>query len=410
MRSRKLEFDGENGAKLAARLDLPQGKPRAFALFAHCFTCSKDLNATRRIAVGLAEKGIAVLRFDFTGLGSSEGEFASTNFSSNVADLLRACEMLRKDFEAPSLMIGHSLGGAAVLVAAGQVPEVRGVVTIGAPADASHVLHSFAAKVETIETEGKAEVHLAGRAFTIEKQFLDDLSATSVKQHISALKKPLLVFHSPIDQIVGIENAAEIFMAAKHPKSFISLDHADHLLSKDEDARFVAAAIAAWSERYLPQIENETETEQHQAAIISETGASKFQNTVMVGKHHLMADEPVSFGGANSGLSPYDFLSAGLGACTNMTLRMYVERKKWDVGLIEVEVSHEKIHAADCLECSQELKDSNARIDIFHRKISVKAGLDREIVDRLAEIADKCPVHKTLHGQSRITTTVVTDL
>lgn len=406
MGSKRLDFEGGNGAKLSARLDLPDGEIRGYALFAHCFTCSKDLNATRRISSSLAESGIAVLRFDFTGLGSSGGEFASTNFSTNIADLVRAADMLRQHYEAPSLLIGHSLGGAAVLVAAGQIPEVRAVVTIGAPADADHVTHNFSADLDTIRQQGAAEVTLGGRKFTIEKQFLDDLSASSVRESLATLKKPLLIFHSPVDQTVGIENAGAIFQAAKHPKSFVSLDTADHLLTGKADAEFVAATIAAWSTRYVPRREAVSEENGHTSIKVSETGAGKFQNRISAGKHTLMADEPASFGGTDTGPSPYDFLSIGLGACTNMTLRLYAERKGWDIGMVSVMIDHEKIHASDCESCSEETRAGSGKVDHFHRTISVKPGLDPEVMDKLLEIADKCPVHKTLHSVSSVTTSI----
>ncbi|MCB1386576.1 MAG: OsmC family protein [Nitratireductor sp.] len=399
----RLEFDGSNGARLSARLDLPEGEPRAFALFAHCFTCSKDLNATRRIAGELAERGIAVLRFDFTGLGSSQGEFASTNFSSNVGDLVKAADYLREHYRAPSILIGHSLGGAAVLVAAAGVPEVRAVATIGAPSDAGHVTHNFAADIGRIETEGSAEVTLGGRKFTIRKQFLEDISQASVRAHVAGLKKPLLIFHSPLDQTVGIDNAADIFKAAKHPKSFISLDKADHLLTRPEDAEFVAATLAAWVQRYLPPQEA-AEADSHTGVTVTDTGQGRFQHRVVAGAHHLLADEPKSFGGDDSGPSPYDFVSIGLAACTGMTLKLYAERKGWDISPVSVTVDHDKIHAADCQTCSEDLKAANGRVDRFHRTIRLPAGLDDEQVAKLVEIADKCPVHKTLHSVCDITT------
>lgn len=406
MQSKRLDFEGGHGAKLSARLDLPDGKPRAFALFAHCFTCSKDLNATRRIAGELAGRGIAVLRFDFTGLGSSEGEFSSTNFSSNIADLVRAADELRDDFAAPSLLIGHSLGGAAVLAAAHQIPEVKAVVTIGAPSNANHVTHNFAAKLDEIDAQGKAEVTLAGRKFTIEKQFLDDLEKSAVKAHVAELKKPLLIFHSPLDETVGIDNASDIFLAAKHPKSFVSLDSADHLLTEPSDAEFVAATIAAWSERYLDAPPPSKEIEEHTGVTVAETGNGKFQNAVLAGPHHLYADEPKSFGGTDTGPSPYDFLSIALGACTNMTLRLYAERKNWRLGKVSVAIDHEKIHARDCEECTDERREDRGKIDRFHRRITVPQGLDDEIHEKLLEIADKCPVHRTLHSSAAIKTSI----
>jgi len=406
METVRLEFDGGQGAKLAARLDLPNEPPRAYALFAHCFTCSKDLNATRRIAAALSAKGIAVLRFDFTGLGSSQGEFASTNFSSNIADLVRAAAHLRDNYQAPSLLIGHSLGGAAVLAAAREIPEVKAVATIGAPADAGHVIHNFSADLDRIKTDGKAEVSLGGRQFTIEKQFLDDLEQSSLKECIAGLKRALLILHSPVDQTVGIDNASEIFMAARHPKSFISLDHADHLLTGDEDARFVANTIAAWSERYVGAVkaDGDAAAGEHTGVTVSETGNGKFQNLVRAGSHRFFADEPKPYGGTDTGPSPYDFLSIALGACTTMTLRMYADHKNYDIGRFSVAIDHEKIHAKDCMDCSEEVRSSPGKIDRFHRRITVAEDIDAEMQAKLLTIADKCPVHKTLHSVAAVTT------
>lgn len=405
MKTEKLEFEGTNGAKLAARLDLPNGKPRAYAIFAHCFTCSKDLNATRRIAGALAGSGIGVLRFDFTGLGSSEGEFASTNFSSNVDDLIKAADTLRERYMAPSLLIGHSLGGAAVLVAGSRIPEIRAVATINAPADARHVIHNFQADLENIENDGEATVKLAGRSFTIRKQFLEDLEASSVEKDVAALKKPLMVMHGPLDNTVGIENASAIFTAAKHPKSFISLDNADHLLTNEEDAEYVAETIATWSGRYLPAA-SEHEEGQHAGVLVEETGNGRFQNAVHTGKHHLLADEPADFGGTDTGPTPYDFLSIALGACTNMTLRMYTARKGWDIGKVSVLVEHDKIHARDCEACAESVRDGGGKIDVFQRTIRFSKDLTEEEIEKLLEIADKCPVHKTLHQSSEIRTQI----
>lgn len=404
-RSKRIDLIGHNGGKLSANLDLPIGNPKAYAIFAHCFTCSKNFSATRHISASLAEQGIAVLRFDFTGLGSSEGDFASTNFSSNVEDLILAADHLRDNYKAPALMIGHSLGGAATLVAAGSVPEVMAVVTIGAPADANHVTHNFEADLSKIKCDGKAEVNLGGRKFTIEKQFLEDLAASSVESHTANLKKPLLVMHSPIDQTVGIENAQNIFIAAKHPKSFISLDQADHLLSKKQDSDYVAKTIAAWSARYLPEAEvilNESE-----GVLVRETGKGRFQNEVIVGQHNQLADEPTSYGGTNTGPTPYEYVAAGLGACTNMTLRLYTQRKGWDIGEFSVVVSHNKIHVQECETCDDEAKAKGGKVDVFHRTITVPQDVDPEIANKLLVIADKCPVHRTLHNKSTVSSELV---
>ncbi len=401
----KLEFAGHSGAKLAARLDVPDGPLRAYALFAHCFTCTKDILAARRIAAALSRTGIAVMRFDFTGLGSSEGEFASTNFTSNVEDMMSAIDYLRDNFEAPSILIGHSLGGAAVLATAGKVPEAKAIVTIGAPADTEHVLHNFGSSIEEIERDGEADVELAGRTFRIQKQFVDDVRATSLTNTIGTMKKALLILHAPLDATVGIENANKIFTAAKHPKSFVSLDTADHLLTNAEDAAFAADVIAGWVARYIardtPQGEEEIEHVR-----VAETGQGKFQNTVQAGPHRLFADEPKSVGGLESGPTPYDFLSMALGACTSMTLRMYAHYKKIELGRVSVDVSHAKIHSSDCAECADDERAAGGKIDRFERVISIDGGVPDALAGKIEEIADKCPVHKTLETSAKVATIV----
>lgn len=401
MQVQKHEFSGSAGSTLAARLDLPPGPVRAYAIFAHCFTCSKDINAARRISGELARLGIGVLRFDFTGLGSSEGEFASSNFSSNVADLVLAADYLRDNFAAPELLVGHSLGGAAVLAAAGDIAEVRAVATVAAPADATHIIQNFAAHESEIRAKGEAEVTLVGRKFRIQRQFLEDLEQSAVTARIADMRKALMVLHAPTDEIVGIENASEIFAAAKHPKSFVALDGADHLLSKERDAVFAARSIATWAERYLTPAEEEESAETETAALIRETHNGKFQNAVRVNHHRMLADEPKSVGGLDSGPSPYDFLAVALGACTSMTLRLYAERKKLDLGTISVLVDHAKVHADD------EAESGTGKIDQFERRLSFTAELDSETADKMLEIADKCPVHKTLEASSRVVTRVV---
>jgi uncharacterized OsmC-like protein/alpha/beta superfamily hydrolase len=401
----RVDFEGSQGAQLSARLDLPAGEIRAYAVFAHCFTCSKDLNATRRISSQLASHGIAVLRFDFTGLGSSEGEFASTDFSSNIEDLKIACNWLAENYDAPQILIGHSLGGAAVLAAAPDIESARAVATIAAPANAEHVTKNFSADLADIRETGKAKVTLGGREFTIRREFLEDLENSAVTARLGEMKKALLVLHSPIDDIVGIDNASEIFLAAKHPKSFISLDSADHLFNRHEDAIFAANMIAAWAERYLPAEEAvDVESADSGNVYVRETMNGKFQNVVQSGPHRLMADEPEEMGGMDSGPTPYDFLSIGLGACTSMTLRMYAERKELDIGAISVEISHDKIHAKDCRDCTDEEHDKGGRIDRFERKLSVSGDIDEETRDKLVEIANKCPVHRTLEAQAKIST------
>lgn len=396
MPSERVEFTGSRGDVLAARLDLPQGKPRAYALFAHCFTCSKDIFAASRIARALSDRGIAVLRFDFTGLGSSKGEFANTNFSSNVEDLVRAADFLREHREAPAILIGHSLGGAAVLAAAARVPEAVAVATIGAPADPGHVAHLFGAKTGEIETRGEAEVELAGRTFRIRKQFLDDIAENKLDAAIGTLRKALLVLHAPGDNTVGIDNAAHIFGAAKHPKSFVSLDKADHLLSRREDAEYAAEVIAGWAGRYLPPAEAEaTSTAEQGEVIVAETGEGRFAQTILAGPHRLTADEPPAVGGDDTGPTPYGLLLAALGACTSMTLRMYANRKGLPLEKVMVRLRHDKIHAKDCENC----ESKEGKIDRIDRDIEIAGDLDEAQRQRLLEIADKCPVHRTLHSE-----------
>ena len=401
--SEKIEFTGSQGHTLAARLESPDTKPRAYALFAHCFTCSKDIFAAARIANGLAEQGIAVLRFDFTGLGASDGDFANTNFSSNVQDLLLAADHLRQQGNAPTILIGHSLGGAAVLAAAGEIPEVKAVATIGAPADPGHVQHLFAAARSEIEAQGEAEVTLAGRTFRIQKQFLEDIESQRLSDAIGRMRKALLVFHAPLDDTVSIDNASAIFVAAKHPKSFVSLDGADHLLTRREDAVYVATVLSAWASRYLDPTPAEAadgaDGEAH-TVVVRETGNGLFQQEITNGPHQILADEPPSVGGTDTGMTPYGLLLAGLGACTSMTMRMYANRKKWPLERVSVTLTHDKIHAADCEEC----ETREGRIDQIDRDIAITGPLDEEQRARLIEIADKCPVHRTLHSEVRIRT------
>ncbi|TDW28761.1 putative redox protein [Cryobacterium psychrophilum] len=407
MRSERLEFPGSEGVLLAARLDLPHEAPRAYALFAHCFTCSKDVMAAARISRALTDFGIAVLRFDFTGLGQSGGDFANTNFSSNIDDLVHASDFLREHFTAPSLLIGHSLGGAAVLAAVHRVPEVRAVATIGAPADPDHLAHLLRASRAEIEECGVAEVQLAGRTFRIKRQFLDDIAAQPQLERISHLGVALLVMHSPIDAIVDADNARRIYEAARHPKSFIALDGADHLLTKPADAFFAAAMLATWASRYalsplpdaLPVTTPADPTEG--LVVVSESEADGYAQNVLIGRHRLTADEPEPVG-TNTGPSPYDFLLAGLGACTSMTLRMYARRKNWPLEKVTVSLRHSRIHASDCAGC----ETGSGQVDRIERVIQLEGDLDDSQRHKLREIADKCPVHRTLHSEVQVDTTV----
>ncbi|MFT6657638.1 alpha/beta fold hydrolase [Maritalea sp.] len=398
----KVEFDGALGERLAAALSWPNGKTRGFAIFAHCFSCSKDFVASRRIANALTDHGFAVLRFDFTGLGRSGGDFSDTNFSTNTQDLIAAANWLSENYDAPSLLVGHSLGGAAVLAAAPEIPSLKAVATIAAPADAEHILNQFTCSVDDIEANGEGQVDLGGRPFTIKKQFLDDVRAFDLPAQIAKFRGALLVLHSPVDNSVGIENAERIFKAAKHPKSFISLDDADHLLTKLEHASYAAEVISAWADRYIPAQAQKTQTEGN--VVAAESGEGKYHLHVDASGHQLTIDEPLSAGGTDRGPTPYDLLAAALGGCTTLTLRMYADRKKWSVTHIQTRVEHAKHHADDCAVCGE---GHEGRIDVFTRHITIEGDLDTEQRRRMLEIADKCPVHKTLEKSSAIVTSLV---
>ncbi|MCS4192285.1 putative redox protein [Salinibacter ruber] len=388
----KIRFENADGNALAARLDRPDGEsPCAFALFAHCFTCSKDLRAAGAISRALTRHGIAVLRFDFTGLGESEGEFADTNFSSNVEDLIAAADYLSEHHEAPRILVGHSLGGAAVLQAAQRLDSVQAVSTIGSPYDPEHVTQHLQDAVEDIEEKGEARVQLAGRTFTIRKQFLDDLAATKMETTIRTLGRALLIFHSPVDQTVGANNAAKIFQAAKHPKSFVSLDDADHLLTDRSDAEYLGVVLGAWAEKYVDRSVSEPDTPDEDVVTRTE---GTYRTAIQAGRHALVGDEPESVGGDDDGPTPYGFLLSALGSCTGMTLRMYADRKEWPLDETIVRLSHEKVHAEDCENCDTE----QGQVDRITREIEIRGRLSDDQRERLFEIANKCPVHRTLLG------------
>ncbi len=403
MSTSKVEFEGHDGSRLAARLDVPVVPLRAYALFAHCFTCSKDILAASRISAALGAHGIAVLRFDFTGLGMSEGEFANTNFSSNVADLVRAADYLRAHHQAPALLVGHSLGGAAVLAAARSIPEARAVATLGAPAEPVHVATRLGPAVDTLknsaEADAEVEVTLAGRSFRIRRQFLDDLDEQNLRAQIAGLGRALLVMHSPRDEIVGIDNARRIFEAAQHPKSFVALDGAGHLLERREDAIYAATMLAAWASRYLPPAAGDVPTDEGQV-IVREASGGRLANRVRAGHHVLIADEPASAGGDDAGPTPYDYLLAALGACTSMTLRLYARRKNWAVERIGVGLRQRSVHAQDCADC----ESSVGRVLQIDRTIELHGMSDPAQRARLLEIADLCPVHRALKGEISIRT------
>ena len=402
MQTERITFPGHSGDMLAARLDLPDGPVRASALFAHCFTCSKDIPAARRIAASLAAQGIAVMRFDFTGLGHSEGEFANTHFTSNVTDLVRAADYLANRDMPPQMLIGHSLGGAAVIKAATQINGLRAVVTIGAPFSPAHVSNNFGPKLAEIRENGTATVTLAGRDFTIRRSFLDDIASASLQSSLANLGAALLVLHAPRDLTVGIENASEIFLAARHPKSFVTLDDADHLITRDADAAYVANIIATWSARYLATARvTEAASAPNGVVRVSEHDAGGFRQDVSIGeRHQLHADEPVGVGGTDTGPSPYELLSAGLGACTAMTIRLYARRKKIPLTHVAVDVTHDRDYLKDCENCDE----NSVKVDIFTRTIGLQGDLTDEQQGALLRIADKCPVHRTLVDSSAVNT------
>ena len=392
----KVEFPGHSGNTLAGLLEKPDSPPLATALMAHCFTCGKDIAAASRIARALVKQGFAVMRFDFTGLGNSDGDFANTNFTSNVRDLVAAADFLRDKELPPAILIGHSLGGTAVLNAANSIPESNGVVTIGSPADAQHVAHQFSCDIDTINQNGEAQVDLAGRKFTIKKQFLDDISETSSNE-IAKIKKALLVLHSPVDETVSIREAERIYKAAHHPKSFISLDNANHLLTRAQDAEYVASLISSWSSRFLQHSDvDRPKVGKGEVTIVERD--HRFTLDVFSDAHHWRADEPTAVGGNNTGPDPYEHLLAALGSCSAMTVRMYADRKKWPLDDVVITLRHGREHLTDCEGC----ETSPKQLDILERDVQFIGDLSDEQRKRLLEIADKCPVHKTLTGQMEI--------
>lgn len=405
MPSQTVEFSNADGAPLSGVLETPDEGASAWAIFAHCFTCSKKSLAASRVARGLAERGIGVLRFDFTGLGESGGDFSTSGFSSDVADLVAAAEWMASTGRTASLMIGHSLGGAATVVAAKALNDVKAVVTIGAPSDAGHIVEQFKESVPEIESDGRAQVNLGGRPFTLSRTFLEEMRKTTVIDAVKDLRKPFLILHAPGDDVVGIDNATDLFVAAKHPKSFVSLDSADHLLTGKNDAAFVIDVISGWSAQYTGTMGQAQETEpQSNKVIVRETGANgPYQNEVLIDGRKFFADEPASYGGADTGPDPYAWVIAGLGACTSITMRMYANRKKWPVERVTIRLEHDKRHADDCVDCGP-----GDRIDVFTRYIEIEGDLDEEQRARMLEIADRCPVHRTLENGAKVETHLVT--
>ncbi|RLJ62456.1 putative redox protein [Lacinutrix venerupis] len=403
MNIQKVTFKNTKNETLVGRLELPVNQhPHNFVIFAHCFTCNKNLSAVKNISRELTANGFGVLRFDFTGLGDSEGDFENTNFSGNVKDLIHASNFLKEQYNAPSLIIGHSLGGAAAIFTASKIESIKAVATIGAPSNPKHVQHLIQSSVEEIKTTGIANVNIGGRPFTIKKQFLDDIETKSLPDVAQKLRKALLVIHSPQDTTVCIQNAEDIYVAARHPKSFVSIDGADHLLSNKEDSNYVGKIISSWATRYVNIPETEIINTQHD--VVASLDASEgFTTKMKVGNHYLTADEPTSFGGNDFGPSPYELVSAGLSACTAMTIQMYAKRKGWDIENVEVHTKYSKTHAEDCKDC----ESTSAEIDTFHREIKLIGNLDEKQIKRVLQIADKCPVHKTLHSETQVITKLI---
>ncbi|MBT8107352.1 MAG: bifunctional alpha/beta hydrolase/OsmC family protein [Gammaproteobacteria bacterium] len=398
MQSINVSFPSADEQSLSGILDRPLGEPVAYALFAHCFTCSKNLKAAANISRSMTAAGIAVLRFDFTGLGQSEGAFEDTSFSSNVADLLAASAWLEQEHRAPDILFGHSLGGTAILQAAGEIPSAVAVATIGSPADPAHVAHLLAGSEDDLLERGEAEVQLGGRPFRMKRQFLDDLTKHDLPAAVGRLRKALLVMHAPLDDIVEVDNASRLFAAAKHPKSFVSLDRADHLLSHEDDSSYAGHVLAAWATRYLPASEDEDPLSAEPGEVYARTTIDSFATDVRAGHHSFVADEPLAVGGTDTGPTPYDLLAAALATCTSMTLKMYARHKKLDLRSATVRVTHGRIHAEDCEDCSRH----EGMIHQFRRELRLVGDLDDEQRQRMLEIADRCPVHKTLHDEIKI--------
>ena len=403
LQTHRIEFPGAHGHRLVGRLERPATPAGGSALFAHCFTCSKDIKAVREISRQLARRGIAVLRFDFTGLGESEGDFADTDFSSNLDDLVAAAEFLKKETGGPQLLVGHSLGGTAVLAAASRIETVRGVATIGAPSDTEHLRDFLMNKEPELARRETAEVRIGGRPFPITKRLLDDLAGHCVQDAVARLNHPLLIMHAPEDQIVGMDHAHRLFEAARHPKSLIALDGTDHLLLENEkDACWVGNLLATWAGRHLGPADEPSDhsPDLEPGEVLVRGGPEGLCQQVISGRHRYIADEPTGNGGEDAGPGPYDLLLAGLGACTGMTLRLYADRKEWPLEAVHVRLQHRRIHADDCEDCEQESR----KIDHIERRLEFEGELSEDQRRRLREIADRCPVSRTLTTETRVET------
>ncbi len=393
----RIRFTSRSGLALVGDMELPPGGDyRAAVLFAHCFTCNRNYKAVRNISRELAVLGFAVLRFDFTGLGQSEGDFSDTTFSSNLDDLEDAARWMEAHLRPPQVLVGHSLGGTAALAVAERLDSVHAVATIGSPSTPDRVIEHFSDQLETIEKQGSAEVRLAGRPFRIRRDFIEDARSHRLDERLRKLRRALLVLHGPTDEIVPVENAQQIFTAALHPKSFVSLDDADHLLSREADSRYAGRVIASWAARFLSIDQPELETGVRVSGLTDDGFLCGLQSD----SHRLVADEPESAGGGDQGPTPYDYLAAALGSCTVMTLNMYARHKKLPVSRVQCRVFHEKVHAEDCADC----ETSTGKVDVLTREICIEGEIDSAQRRRMLEIADRCPVHRTLEGEIKIRT------
>ena len=404
MASLKVKFKNSNNYELSGKLEFPiTQKPHAFAVFAHVFTGNKNLSATRNISRALTLNGIAVLRFDFTGLGESDGDFADSTFTSNVEDIVAACDFLEKNYSAPKVIIGHSVGGAASIFAASKVESVKAVATIGAPSEPKHVKHLLKSKIDEIKKDGKATVNIGGQEFVIKREFLQDLENNSMLEVLKDFRKAILVLHSPQDRIVEIENAAKIYHNAYHPKSFVTLNNADHMLTNKDDAYYAGNVISSWVNRYIDVGSVEQNKLRTHKQVVAQLDNEGYTTDIIAGRHGFVADESEKLGGQDFGPSPYELLSASLGACTAMTLQMYARRKKWPLQEVRVHLSYERSYKEDCEHCDEK----DRRLDVFEREIEVMGPLSPEQITRLKEIANRCPVHRTLESSSVVHTKMI---
>lgn len=405
MGNQKLEITSSRGHKLYATLELPTNqRPHAYAIFAHCFTCSSTLIAAKNISRSLTNHGFGVVRFDFTGLGRSGGQFSDSHFSGNVQDLIDVHAYLKEHYMAPKLLVGHSLGGAAVIDAASQLDDVEAVATVGAPSSVEHTKKHFSHRIDEIPEKGEIEVDIGGRPFKINKEFVEGFESTDLLKVVHDLRKPILIMHAPFDKTVGIQSAQDLFLNAFHPKSFVSLDGADHLLTDKHDSIYVGDVIGSWVKRYFP-IDNQTALDTKNEQLVGHLNLieDNFTTSIQTASHHLTADEPTDVGGDDFGPSPYDLLSASLAACTAMTLKLYAQRKEWNLEEVYVYISHSKRHINDL----GEENEKGRYLDHISKKLEMIGGLTEEQKEKLKEIASKCPVHKTLKSEVLIETSLV---